>query len=265
MKSELPVDPELPPVDARSSDFLTSEAVTAFGGRQSAGYYDPPHSHDRGQFSYRTEGFALVKAGGRAIFLSPGRGVWIPAGVTHEVTCRGAAAYNAFYVERSAAPQVADVRIIAVTPLLHAMVEALIHEREADALRRQRLADLILDEVARAPDIGVLAPTMPFQPGLRAICDRLSRDPAMPLDLDAWAVQAGMSRRSFTRLFRDETGLSPGEWHMQLRMHFADTWLAQDIPLQKVSFRLGYRSVAGFARAYARTFGAPPKDHRSNL
>lgn len=261
MKPSPTPDTDLPPVSTRSADLPVSVALSVFSGRQDAGYHDPPHSHDRGQFSYRTEGFALVKAAGRAIFLAPGRGVWIPAGVVHEVTCRGAAAYNAFYVDGAVKPQPAEVRVIAVSPLLHALVEAMLMDAQ-DVARQQRLSDLILDEVMRASDVGMMAPAMPRSPGLRAICDQLSREPARPLDLDGWAHEAGMSRRSFTRLFREETGLSPGEWHQQLRMHIADTWLAQNVSLQKISFRLGYGSTANFTRAYARTCGAPPKGRR---
>ena len=42
-----------------------------------------------------------------------------------------------------------------------------------------------------------------------------------PLDLSTMATQAGMSVRSFTRRFRDETGLSPSQWLNQQRVEVA--------------------------------------------
>jgi AraC-like DNA-binding protein/mannose-6-phosphate isomerase-like protein (cupin superfamily) len=259
MNAQNLADRSLPPVEISSANIGADRAIHAFAGRQSAGYYDPPHQHDRGQFSYRTEGFATVKVEGRSILLSPGRGVWIPAGVVHAVTCRGPAAYNAFYVDGAAHPQPAEVRVIAVSPLLHALVEdAMLEQPGANGERQTFVTGLILDELARSPDVAAMAPVMPRSAGLRQICDQLSHDPARPLDLNAWAATAGMSRRTFTRTFREETGLSPGEWHQQLRMHFAETWMAQGVPLPKIALRLGYSSTASFSRVYCRIFGTLP-------
>lgn len=250
---------DMPRVELRSADLLQDRAIVPFHGRQAKGYYDPPHSHDRAQFSYRIQGYSVVQADGRRIFLPPGRGVWIPAGIEHEVTCRGPAAYNAFYVDPAATPQPKEVRVIAISPLLHAVTEALLEEAESTSTaRRQRLSDIALDEIFRARDVGALAPVMPRSPRLRALCDRLYKDPASPLDLDAWAALAGMSRRTFTRAFREEAGLSPGEWHHQLRMHHVDGFLEQGVPLQEIAFRLGYASAASLTRAYVRAFGSPP-------
>lgn len=260
MNAQTHADRSLPPVAISSANIGADRAIHAFSGRQSAGYYDPPHRHDRGQFSYRTEGFAMVKAEGRSILLSPGRGVWIPAGVLHAVTCRGPAAYNAFYVDGAAHPQPAEVRVIAVSPLLHALVEDAMLEQVGTSGERQTfVTGLILDELTRSSDVAAMAPVMPRSVGLRQICDLLSREPARPLDLNTWSTTAGMSRRTFTRSFRDETGLSPGEWHQQLRMHFAETWMAQGVALPKIALRLGYGSTASFSRAYCRIFGTPPE------
>ncbi|GFE74729.1 helix-turn-helix domain-containing protein [Novosphingobium sp. TCA1] len=252
-------EPNMPPVEVRSRDLPQHGMIVPFHGRQANGYYDPPHVHDRAQFSYRIEGYSVVQADGRRIFLPPGRGVWIPAGVEHEVTCRGPAAYNAFYVDTGVRPQPETVRVISISPLLHALVETLLEETDSpDVPRRRRLSDLVLEEILRARDVGAIAPLMPRSARLRIICDRLYRDPASPVDLDGWAALASMSRRTFTRAFREETGLSPAAWHQQLRIHHVDGWLEQGMPLQKVAYRLGYASAASLTRSYARIFGTPP-------
>lgn len=260
MKHILNADTSLPPVVVDRSEALPVHGISPFSGQQAAGYYDPPHTHDRGQFSYRTEGFAMVKAAGRNIFLSPGRGVWIPAGVVHEVACRGPAAYNAFYVDAAIAPQPTDVRVIAVSPLLDALVGDMMSGKGRDDPDRSRLiTNLILDELLRSPDLGSTAPIMPRAPGLRELCDQLSRNPGQLLDIDACSSAAGMSRRNFTRQFRNETGMSAGEWYQQLRMYFADAWLEQGLSLKIIAFRLGYSNTASFSRAYERSFQCPPK------
>lgn len=245
--------PDLPPLVIRSADLPRHGTIVPFRGSQADGYYDPPHTHDRAQFSYRIEGFSIVRIADRRIFLPLGRGVWIPADVVHEVTCRGPAAYNAFYAAPDLAPQPDTVRVMEVSDLLHALIEALIEEGSDAAPDRQGpMCNLILNEIERATDVAGTAPIMPQSPRLRDICEELVRQPAQRLDLDVWAVRAGMSRRTFTRAFRQETGLSPGKWYQQLRMDHIDRLLEQGVTLQQAAFRLGYSSSASLGRAYGR-------------
>ncbi len=248
---------ELPGLAISSSDVAAPRPIVAFSGREPHGYYDPPHSHDRAQFSYRVEGFAVVKAGGRPILLAPGRGVWIPAGVVHEVSCRGPAAYNAFYATEAAVPQPAEVRVIEVSPLLQALFESLLQHEQTQIFdaHANLVMRLMLEEILRLPDIGAAVPVLPLSQRLRAICEALRGDPANGEGIDLWAARAGMSRRSFTRTFRDETGMSFGAWRHQLRMLSAMTWIEEGMPLHRVASALGYANVSSFSRAFDRDFG----------
>ena len=114
---------------------------------------EPPHAHEWAQFSYRLEGMAAVRAGEASIVLPPGRGVWIPLGTVHEVSCRGPAAYNALYVTTNARPFPTELKVLNVSPFLHALVEEfLTFATEYDEAGREgAVVALMLGEIDRAP------------------------------------------------------------------------------------------------------------------
>lgn len=78
-----------------------------------------------------------------------------------------------------------------------------------------------------------------------------SRGPTSRRDLDGWADEIGASRRTLTRLFRDQTGFSLGAWRRRLRLLTAAARLADGEPPARVAVSVGYRSIAAF-RSIAR-------------
>ncbi|HVL07562.1 MAG TPA: helix-turn-helix domain-containing protein, partial [Burkholderiaceae bacterium] len=71
----------------------------------------------------------------------------------------------------------------------------------------------------------------------------------------------GMSRRSFTRLFRLQSGMSFGHWRQQACLLAALTRLAQGQPVTRVAMELGYSSPSAFTVAFRRALGASPSEY----
>jgi len=254
-------------MDKSSADYPPVRPVVGFYGRQPDGYYDPPHAHDRAQFSYRLEGVAAVRAEGAAIVLPPGRGVWIPAGMAHEVTCRGPAAYNVLYVTQQARPHPEGLRVLDVTPLLHALIqEFLTFDRLYDVDGREgEIVRLMLGEIDRAPPSTEAGPKLPRDQRLRRVCDALRADLNDDRDIDAWAAWVGMSRRTFTRTFRLETGMGFVTWRQQLRMTEAVARLGAGHSVTKIAHDLGFATVSGFVTLFQRSFGMTPGRYAAAL
>jgi len=92
--------------------------------------------------------------------------------------------------------------------------------------------------------------------------ERLGR----PLTLETLAAHARMSRRTFTRRFREETGQSPGRWLAAQRLDAARRLLeSTDLAVDQIAVRTGFgtgtslrqhmRAAVGVAPgAYRRTF-----------
>ncbi|MFI6741254.1 GlxA family transcriptional regulator [Nonomuraea sp. NPDC050451] len=84
-----------------------------------------------------------------------------------------------------------------------------------------------------------------------------------PLRLDDLADHAGMSRRTFTRHFRQEVGLSPGQWLTQQRIALARHLLeSTDLPVDRIADRAGFGTAASFRQHLQAAVGVPPHAYR---
>jgi len=84
--------------------------------------------------------------------------------------------------------------------------------------------------------------------------------------LDALADRFGMSRRHITRLFRESTGFSVGEFQQHIRLQTArDLLSATDLPIGEIAFRVGFDSGSALAHAMRRADGQSPSDIRKNM
>ncbi|MEW1841925.1 helix-turn-helix domain-containing protein [Nonomuraea angiospora] len=84
-----------------------------------------------------------------------------------------------------------------------------------------------------------------------------------PLRLDDLAVHAGMSRRTFTRHFRQEVGLSPGQWLTQQRIALARQLLeSTDLPVDRIAERAGFGTAASFRQHLQAAVGVSPHAYR---
>ena len=81
--------------------------------------------------------------------------------------------------------------------------------------------------------------------------------------LDEWAARAGMSRRTFTRRFRDEVGLSPGQWLTRQRVELArDLLETTDLPVDTVARRAGFGTGAAMRHHLRTALDTSPMRYR---
>ena len=79
------------------------------------------------------------------------------------------------------------------------------------------------------------------------------------LDVAELASRVGMGLSTFHRHFKEETTLSPLQFHKVLRLNAARRHMLQDgQSSSEAAVAAGYKSSAQFCRDYARMFGVPP-------
>lgn len=84
-----------------------------------------------------------------------------------------------------------------------------------------------------------------------------------PIDLEAMARQARMSVRTFTRRFRDETGLSPNQWLLGERVEHARLLLeTTDLGIDAVARKAGFGTAVSLRAHLHRTLGVSPAAYR---
>jgi transcriptional regulator GlxA family with amidase domain len=92
--------------------------------------------------------------------------------------------------------------------------------------------------------------------------ENLGRD----LRVATLAKRAAMSERSFVRAFREDTGRTPAEFVLSLRVQGARRLLEETgLALKTVAQRCGLGSPAAMRRVFMRELGVPPAEYREKF
>ncbi|MCP3730910.1 helix-turn-helix transcriptional regulator [Sphingomonas sp. MG17] len=244
----------------RSADLpLDMAPVVAFEDRYGAGFVDPWHAHDRAQLSFALSGVLTVNTDDASFVLPPNRAVWIPPQMNHQTICRSEVVFQVIYIDPRFDAEGKACRVFEVSPLLRALIGEVAtfdchYEMEG---REASIVRLLLDEVDRMPSVPVHA-ELPSDRRLRRVCEAILADPGDTRDIDYWAKHAGMARRTFTRSFREETGMGLATWRRQVRVMEAASRIAAGESITTVAYDVGYDSPSAFTAMFHRTFGATP-------
>ena len=98
---------------------------------------------------------------------------------------------------------------------------------------------------------------------LRRVRDRIDRDYAQPLDVEALARGAHMSAGHLSREFKVAYGESPYGYLMTRRIERAMALLRRgDLSVTEVCFAVGCSSLGTFSTRFAELVGVPPSVYR---
>ncbi|WP_052866142.1 GlxA family transcriptional regulator [Streptomyces niger] len=87
-----------------------------------------------------------------------------------------------------------------------------------------------------------------------------------PLTLRELAARESMSVRTFTRRFREESGLSPLQWLTQQRVERARHLLEEtDLPVDRVAADAGFGTAASLRQHLQAALGVSPSQYRSTF
>ncbi len=93
--------------------------------------------------------------------------------------------------------------------------------------------------------------------------DRIDREYALPLDVEALARGAHMSAGHLSRSFREAYGESPYSYLMTRRIERAMALLRRgELSVTEVCFEVGCSSLGTFSTRFAELVGMPPSAYR---
>jgi transcriptional regulator GlxA family with amidase domain len=111
-----------------------------------------------------------------------------------------------------------------------------------------------------------LTPREARHPALRQVMDAVGADPAAAHHMDVLARAAGVSPRHLGRLFRSETGMSPGQYVESVRLEAARALLeAGSDPVDAVAEQAGFGSAESMRRTFQQILGVPPTAYRARF
>ncbi|MEH6835675.1 MULTISPECIES: AraC family transcriptional regulator [Falsihalocynthiibacter] len=123
------------------------------------------------------------------------------------------------------------------------------------------LTGLFADLLVTSTCIGDRLPSRVTQHALQRVNDNLESPPT----LEEIAVIMSMSRTGALRRFKRETGTTPHEYAMQLRLRQARRALASGNNPASVAAELGFADQSHMTRAFSRQFGVPPGKYQSSM
>src|SRR5213595_280506 len=98
---------------------------------------------------------------------------------------------------------------------------------------------------------------------LRRVRDRIDRECAQPLDVEALARGVSMSAGHLSRQFRKAYGESPYSYLMTRRIERAMALLRTgELSVTEVCFTVGFSSLGTFSTRFAELVGMPPSVYR---
>ena len=225
------------------------------------------HGHSRGQLLGTLQGLISIEAESCQWVVPATHAVWIPPNVQHSLLgSHGRFEGWSIYIQKNACIELpVKPCILELSGLLREAITRTMswHNSELEP-EQQRLIAVILDEIRTMPQIELALP-MPKDMRLLKIALALSDNPGDDRNLNDWGVWAGISRRSLTRRFTNETGFNFTQWRQKLRMLKALELLAAGKPITEISLYLGYDNISGFIAIFRRNFGVTPGNYQKAM
>ena len=162
-----------------STDLLVvARPVIALDDEYPAGFVDPMHSHLRTQILFASAGVMSVRTDETSFVVPPQRAVWIPAGVTHEVSCRDSVSLRTLYLDAELGREPHRCRVFEVSFFLKALIlEVVGFDPLYDVDGREgRVVALLLEEIDRMPNAPYRV-SMPTDQRLLRVCRAILAGP----------------------------------------------------------------------------------------
>jgi AraC-like DNA-binding protein len=245
--------------DTFDADRHSAEVV---GIALSVGEHDSGlHSHHRGQLLYARQGCIRITLAGQLCLLPPSRAAWIPPLTTHRAVMQSIVDYRSLYFTAAlCAALPADVRVVSVSPLLHAVLEPMAtadFDQDWSRGRYAHLLGLCVEEISSAPRQPMLLPL----PQDRRLAKLLARPHRLPAELKTLEQEMGASGKTITRIFQRETGMGYQQWRQQWRLMRAIELLATGHGISHTAAELGFSSDSVFITFFKNLTGHTPRSY----
>lgn len=218
------------------------------------------HSHAWVQLSHVATGVIHVDTMEGCFLVPPYRAVLIPANVEHAVRCSPLTVIRSLYIDPEAiSVEGSSCRVIKVTPLLRELICSFSQfPIEYEELGTQgRLTHVLLDQLSAAPVTNLKLP-WPRDERLSKLCRTLREQPDKRDSLLQYSQQLGVSEKTLSRLFRQQTGLSFRQWRQRCRVLNALPGLERGERVTDIALSCGYDSMSAFIAAFREQLGVTP-------
>ena len=224
------------------------------------------HCHVWGQLQFIRGGMLELFADETRFLAPPNLAIWVPAGVKHYSFNRKPLDYCSLNVSIEKTQHMPKhTCLLGVTPIMSAIIEDFRQRGISSAETEQdiRLVDVLLDQLAKAPEKQHFLPTSSHKM-LAPILRGLEEDPTNNDSLKEWAYRVHTTERSLARYCQTELGMSFTEWRLRIRYLHSMELLRKGKSVKETAFLLGYNQASPFITMFKRYAGMTPDQYKVN-
>ena len=225
------------------------------------------YQNPKTQLLYAQQGvLAVITLSGRYI-VPPGHGIVVPADIRHEIIAKTDVNLVSIYFEQ---PNIEDwmneATVFHASTFFQAMMLEVTNLPAPEQWRDidHNLLELVEQYLKTLPPRDTFLP-FPTHEKLRDITEKLLKHPALKSDLVSWGKFVGLSARTLTRRFKQETGITYSQWRQRLNVQVAIKHMAQGDDIGHIANLLGYESSSSFIYMFRQQIGLSPKQFLISL
>ncbi|GAA4862320.1 AraC family transcriptional regulator [Paenibacillus vulneris] len=156
----------------------------------------------------------------------------------------------------------------------HRKMQALYHQMELTMRRRQPHCDmqcegylrLLLAEYAQelGHDSIPKKETSGIQQQIEQAIRWLTLQYHQPISIESMAQSLGYHRTHLSKMFKQQTGLSPMNFLLKIRMERAKLLLQDELTVEQVASSVGFSDPLYFSKQFKKWYGRSPSDYRQD-
>ncbi|CAI1008474.1 helix-turn-helix domain-containing protein [Serratia quinivorans] len=219
----------------------------------------PWHQHTRGQLYLLTHGMIALETQEQQWAMTAGSIGWLPPHCAHQaLACGNVAGWSLYLPEPYCSGLPEQPHLSTASGLIQALVERLAQfaGQRLNAPQR-RLLQVLRDEVRMQENTPLQLP-LPQDARLLKIARALLNEPADNRTQSEWAAWAGLSIRTLSRRFINETGMTFARWRQQARVIRSLEPLSRGEAVNRIAAECGYDNVSAYIAAFRQRFGTTP-------
>ncbi|QHM93268.1 AraC family transcriptional regulator [Kosakonia sacchari] len=210
------------------------------------------HQHASGQLFCIQRGMMIVKTEQAQWALTPATVGWFPAQMRHCAWSVGEVEGHSLQLNHDDAPAFAGVW--PADPFMMLLMERI---TQCDPSRQASLLAVMMEEIRVAPG-APLQLTLPQDRRAKRVAELLLSEPHHAANQVQLAKLFGLSVRTLSRLFSEQTGLSFSQWRQQAKVLASMAHLLRGVSVSETAERCGYDNVSAFIAAFKLRFGSTP-------
>jgi AraC-like DNA-binding protein len=219
----------------------------------------PWHQHTRGQLYLLTHGMIALETQEQQWAMTAGSIGWLPPHCAHQaLACGNVAGWSLYLPEPYCSGLPEQPHLSTASGLIQALVERLAQFAGQRLNAPQRRLLLVLRDEVRMQENTPLQLPLPQDARLLKIARALLNDPADNRTQSEWAAWAGLSIRTLSRRFINETGMTFARWRQQARVIRSLEPLSRGEAVNQIAGDCGYDNVSAYIAAFRQRFGTTP-------